>query len=114
MATAAVIDEAEYLLTCSVCFNSFDNDDHKPKYLSCHHTLCLACLKVNLLSHNDSLIFVLQLLFYFIGQSISTGTSSSCPLCRKVTHYTAGNEAGLANNPYVFHMLAASSCQPQG
>lgn len=45
MATA-VVDDAEDLLTCSVCFNSFDNDDHKPKFLSCHHTLCLACVKV--------------------------------------------------------------------
>jgi len=71
MATAAVIDEAEDLLTCSVCFNSFDNDDHKPKYLSCHHTLCLACLKVNLLSHNDSLIFVLQFFFFILLASSS-------------------------------------------
>ncbi len=38
-----------------------------------------------------------------------TGTSSTCPLCRKETYYSAGNESGLANNPYALHMLAANS-----
>ena len=38
--------DADDLLTCSVCFNEFDDNSHKPKFLSCHHTLCLECIKV--------------------------------------------------------------------
>ncbi len=42
----ALIDDFEDLLTCSVCLENFDNEVRKPKFLSCHHTLCLECVKV--------------------------------------------------------------------
>ncbi len=46
MATAAVIDNFEELTTCTVCFDIFDDGEHEPKFLSCHHTFCLKCVKV--------------------------------------------------------------------
>ncbi len=49
MAAANVNDDEDDLLTCSVCFYEFDEDTHKPKFLACHHTLCLQCVKVALL-----------------------------------------------------------------
>ena len=39
-------DEEEDLITCGVCWNQFDGDVHKPKFLACHHTFCLQCLQV--------------------------------------------------------------------
>ena len=38
------------LTTCCVCFESFDLNEHKPKYLPCSHTLCLICLKVHIIN----------------------------------------------------------------
>ncbi len=44
----AYVDDFEDLWTCSVCLENFDNEVHKPKFLSCHHTLCLNCVKVHI------------------------------------------------------------------
>lgn len=59
MATADINDD---LLTCSVCFNEFDDESHNPKFLACHHTLCLQCVKVTLLL----LYFVTTMLLSFV------------------------------------------------
>ncbi|KAI9552108.1 hypothetical protein GHT06_022445 [Daphnia sinensis] len=32
------------LFECSVCYSFYNNDYRKPKYLSCHHTICLDCI----------------------------------------------------------------------
>ena len=34
------------LFECSVCYSRYDHVDRKPKYLSCHHTVCLHCITV--------------------------------------------------------------------
>ena len=39
-------DEEADLITCGVCWNQFDDEVHKPKFLACHHTFCLQCLQV--------------------------------------------------------------------
>lgn len=36
------------MLTCTVCLTLFDEGIHKPKFLTCHHTFCVECLKVDL------------------------------------------------------------------
>jgi hypothetical protein len=41
-------EEVEDLVTCTVCMLEYDHDERKPKYLQCHHVLCLQCLTVNL------------------------------------------------------------------
>ncbi len=47
MAVSNVIKDVDAELTnCSVCFNSYDEADYLPKFLCCHHTLCLLCVKV--------------------------------------------------------------------
>ena len=43
---AALVGEDEDLRTCSICFNEYNEDAHKPKYLDCHHTFCIQCIKV--------------------------------------------------------------------
>ena len=42
----AVEKDTEDLSTCCICLNPYDNDEHKPKFLSCGHTLCLKYLQV--------------------------------------------------------------------
>ena len=43
---AAAADEVEDLTSCSICFYPYSEEAHKPKYLSCHHTFCLECIRV--------------------------------------------------------------------
>ena len=43
---AATVGEVEDLSTCSICFHEYDQDAHKPKYLNCHHTFCMGCIRV--------------------------------------------------------------------
>ena len=45
MAAAKIPDSEDYL-TCSVCFNEYDEKSHTPKFLICFHTLCIQCVKV--------------------------------------------------------------------
>ena len=47
---SADMDDVEDLLTCPVCMNLYDelDDGHKPKILSCSHTLCIECIKVTI------------------------------------------------------------------
>ena len=39
-----VTSDASDLLSCSVCMYNFDESDHQPKLLPCHHTFCKGCL----------------------------------------------------------------------
>jgi len=32
-------------LSCSICWESYDDRSRQPKLLSCHHTFCKGCLK---------------------------------------------------------------------
>lgn len=43
---AAEVDEVEDLTCCSICLDPYDVDIRKPKFLKCHHTFCLECIKV--------------------------------------------------------------------
>ena len=45
MATS-VEEDTEDLSTCCVCLDLYDREEHKPKFLSCGHTLCLKCIEV--------------------------------------------------------------------
>ena len=39
--------ESDDLTTCCVCFEVFNERDRQPKFLTCHHTYCLSCIKVS-------------------------------------------------------------------
>ena len=43
---SALEEESDDLTHCCICMEQFDNGLHKPKFLICHHTLCLQCIKV--------------------------------------------------------------------
>ena len=43
--------DADDLLSCSICMESFDDNQHQPKLLPCHHTFCKICL-LNLTAQN--------------------------------------------------------------
>lgn len=32
-------------LSCSICWEAYDDKTHQPKLLACHHTFCKSCLK---------------------------------------------------------------------
>ena len=35
----------EHVLMCLICRSLFDDGDHQPKFLPCHHTFCKDCLR---------------------------------------------------------------------
>ena len=45
--TTALDTELEEMLTCGICLELFNNGGRMPKFLNCHHSLCLMCLKVS-------------------------------------------------------------------
>ncbi|KAK2193096.1 hypothetical protein NP493_17g06059 [Ridgeia piscesae] len=61
------------LLSCSVCMEVFDDTDHLPKLLLCHHTFCVQCL-IRLAKQNQFL---------------------NCPTCRHNTVLTDPPPGGL-------------------
>ena len=68
----------EYLLTCPVCYEDFqENGDHVPRLLPCSHTSCEQCIK--------------QLIQY---------NKLKCPEC-KSTHKTPDKEKSFPQNKYV-------------
>ena len=44
MAASKVFDEVEDELSCSLCFEQYDNGTRAPKVLPCQHTFCYLCL----------------------------------------------------------------------
>lgn len=45
---ASLEEQSEDLSTCCVCLELYHEENRKPKFLSCHHTLCLNCIKVSI------------------------------------------------------------------
>jgi len=43
---ASELDEIEDFTTCCICFETYNHLENRPKFLSCHHTCCLGCIKV--------------------------------------------------------------------
>lgn len=54
-------EEDEEFVLCQICYLNFDEKEHVPKYLKCHHFFCLSCIKC-LTGLNENVI--------------------SCPTCR--------------------------------
>ena len=52
---ATVEEESEDQATCCICLEFYDEGERKPKFLSCHHTYCLKCIKVRI--KNSYLMF---------------------------------------------------------
>ena len=71
------------LLTCPICLDAFDDQEHQPKLLPCHHSYCKLCL-LRLVKGNFNAI--------------------DCPSCRQ--HITLPPEGigALQTNFYVTHM----------
>ncbi|KAK2168723.1 hypothetical protein NP493_1222g00060 [Ridgeia piscesae] len=76
----ARLESYEHVLMCLICRNLFDDYDHQPKFLPCHHTFCKDCLR-EYVQH--------------VGDEIE------CPSCRKIANIPAAGIAALQTNFYV-------------
>ena len=77
--SATVVENYEHMLMCLICRSLFDDHDHQPKFLPCHHTFCKECLRE----------YVRQM-----------GDDIECPSCRKVATIPAAGVAALQTNFY--------------
>lgn len=71
------------LLMCDICLESYDDKDHEPKFLSCHHSFCYTCL--NQLPR-------------------SAPSSIECPTCRHATQIGEVGIGTLQTNFYLAYM----------
>lgn len=69
----------EHVLMCLICRSLFDDHEHQPKFLPCHHTFCKECLRE----------YVRQM-----------GDEIECPSCRKAATIPAAGVAALQTNFY--------------
>lgn len=69
----------EHVLMCLICRSLFDDHEHQPKFLPCHHTFCKECLRQ----------YVQQM-----------GDDIECPSCRKVATIPAAGVSALQTNFY--------------
>lgn len=76
---SAKLENYEHVLMCLICRSLFDDHDHQPKFLPCHHTFCKECLRE----------YVRQM-----------GDEIECPSCRKVATVPAAGVAALQTNFY--------------
>ena len=58
MMATALEKDTEDLSTCCVCLDTYNEDERKPKFLSCGHTICLKCVEVNKLNELYNFNFV--------------------------------------------------------
>ena len=70
----------EHVLMCLICRSLFDDHDHQPKFLPCHHTFCKDCLRAYIRQMGDEI---------------------ECPSCRKLATIPAAGVAALQTNFYV-------------
>ena len=77
--SVTVVENYEHMLMCLICRSLFDDHDHQPKFLPCHHTFCKECLRE----------YVRQM-----------GDDIECPSCRKVATIPAAGVAALQTNFY--------------
>lgn len=80
MSTQLREENYEHVLMCLICRSLFDDYDHQPKFLPCHHTFCKECLRE------------------YIKQ---TGDEIECPSCRKIATIPAAGVTALQTNFYV-------------
>ena len=78
-AKVSKVENYEHVLMCLICRSLFDDYDHQPKFLPCHHTFCKECLRE----------FVRQM-----------GDEIDCPSCRKSATIPAAGVSALQTNFY--------------
>ena len=48
----------EDLTVCIICQEDFDCQNNLPKLLSCHHCICLSCIKVKRINQKLLILFL--------------------------------------------------------
>ena len=80
------------LLICAICTEPYDDNQHKAKFLACHHTFCSHCL-------NE-----------WLRKKGQTNTGSiQCPNCNQLTVVPENGIDGLQTNFYIESMKENSS-----
>ena len=103
--TTHVVEEEEIkdLSTCCVCLNSYDNNQHKPKHLDCHHTFCTFCIKVQIYP----LSVTLEIIPWFYSQALVRipANQVQCPKCRRTSRVSQQNVEQLPTNHYALNII---------
>lgn len=81
----AVEEESDDLMTCCICMELYDDLLCKPKFLWCHHTCCLNCIKIMVRLADTSKI--------------------NCPKCKAISILPLKKPEALTTNFYVLNMV---------
>ena len=83
----AVEEESHDLMHCCICMEEYDSGLHKPKFISCHHTFCLQCLKK------------------MIADQLPSVASVACPVCKTVCPVVGRVAEQLPTNMYALNIV---------
>ena len=95
MASALVYEELKSIVTCSVCYESFEG--RNPKLLNCFHAFCCDCIQT-----------ILDAKVSAVGRSGEK--ILLCPLCNTPTNVPRGDAVSL---PTYFHVNAIQTVMKQ-
>lgn len=116
-ASAPISREFDDLSNCSVCFEYFNYEANKPKFLSCRHTICLDCVKVIRVISPNYKDFDFYSSFPYHLQAMTLMLAVICPICRKNTQLEESNAFELPDNYYILQMMdnkkSSSLCPPE-
>ncbi|KAJ9579566.1 hypothetical protein L9F63_004751 [Diploptera punctata] len=80
------------LLRCSICKDMFDQTEHKPKFLHCHHSYCVQCLTDIQCKKKTT---------------DGGGVEYICPSCQKITRVGKKGIDALQDNFYILSLNSA-------
>ena len=75
------------LFICGICTEPYDDNQHKPKFLTCHHTFCFHCLNQ-----------------WHKKKGRANTRSIPCPNCNQPSNVPKNGIAGLQTNFYIERM----------
>ena len=82
-------ESSKEFITCTLCEETYDDNQHKAKFLTCYHTFCSNCLSQ----------------WHRKKHQPNTNTNSiECPVCNQITELPKNGVDGLQTNFYIEHV----------
>lgn len=74
---------------CVICFEKYDDENHRRKHLPCGHCFCMQCINKLTISRKEGvgkiiLVVVSEFMSEWRTSDVTCVKSVACPLCRNI------------------------------